>query len=411
MKTGTTILVLAVLGSTPVFAAEVVRIESIEILEPQPHASDPAVIWYDAMDEPSSQYFEQKGELSSRETLGGRGRSLEVFYPKGEKGGGSANRKLAFGDCPVGRGKALKRDRTFDDVYWRIYVKHQDGWTGEGPAKMSRAMILNAGDWSQAMISHVWGSGPHLTLDPVRAAEGTEATTTRYNDWDGLKWLGNAPASQFPIHATEEAGRWVCVEARARLNTPGKSDGYNALWIDGIRQCERKDLDFRSRYMKHGINAIFLESYWNQGSPVDQYRWYDDFVVSTKPIGPVVAPVCPTLIATLEDGTWEAEIAVRLESGREGPAGATVEIARAEDRGRGRTPVVGESIRGCVVWRSKPAGDRRLRVDAASGEFVGPRAGERRLEAGRVHFCRSRARGGSWSAWHQPFRTAAHPTP
>ena len=87
--------------------------------------------------------------------------------------------ELAIGKTPVAPGKAVKKGKTFENVFWRLYVKHQDGWQGGGPAKMSRAMIFNAGNWSQAMISHVWGSGSNLTLDPVRAASGTSATTSR----------------------------------------------------------------------------------------------------------------------------------------------------------------------------------------------------------------------------------------
>jgi hypothetical protein len=27
----------------------------------------------------------------------------------------------------------------------------------------------------------------------------------------------------------------------------------------------------------HGINAVFLEGYWNSGSPLEQTRWIDVF--------------------------------------------------------------------------------------------------------------------------------------
>ena len=38
-------------------------------------------------------------------------------------------------------------------------------------------------------------------------------------------------------------------------------------------------------YSAFGLNAILLESYWNTGSPADQERYFDDFVVSETPIG------------------------------------------------------------------------------------------------------------------------------
>ncbi len=380
-------------------SAETPRIDSVELLDPQPHKADDAVIWYDAFDEPSSQYFEQKGPLTDKQAFGGKGKSLEIFYPKGKGGGGSGNRKLAIGDTPVGGGKALKKGNKFQDVYWRMYVKHQKGWKGNGPAKMSRATIFNANNWSQAMISHVWGSGPKLSLDPVRAANGTSATTTKYNDWNGLKWLGNAPGSKFKLHATEEAGRWVCVEARAKLNTPGKKDGYNCLWLDGIKQTERKNLDFRSSYTKYGINAILIEAYWNKGSPVDQYRWYDDLVVSTKPIGPAYTGLNPVLIRTGSKGELEIEVAVRTKDG-------AVEVDKAVDCGNQWNPIIGEDVKAEVVWKSKAASGPKFKVDGASGAFTGSRAGKSSLEPGKQHFCRVRPKGGAWSTWHQSFQTA-----
>lgn len=74
----------------------------------------------------------------------------------------------------------------------------------------------------------------------------------------------NKPVSNYPIHANSESGYWVLVECRARLNTPGLSDGIQQLWIDGRLECERQNLNFRGNYTAHGINAVFIEAYWNQ---------------------------------------------------------------------------------------------------------------------------------------------------
>ena len=88
------------------------------------------------------------------------------------------------------------------------------------------------------MIAHVWSSGESLTLDPASGVRGNRIATTRYNDFANLRWLGNKPVSTFKLHSTEEAGRWVCVESRAKLNTPGKKDGLNQLLIDGRLEAD-----------------------------------------------------------------------------------------------------------------------------------------------------------------------------
>lgn len=384
---GFVVFVAAIAGPA---AAAGPRIDCVIPADRQPFADDPAVIWYDNFDGPDAvqkKYMEpEPGSADDRRTdkqaLGGAGKSMECFYAKGKQGAG--NRKIVFGDSPVGY--PLRPKESFDEVYWRVYVKHQPGWTGD-PAKLSRATSLVSPNWRQAFILHVWGDGPSLTLDPATGVRGGEVVTTRYNDFGKLKWLGNKPAGKFPIHSTDEAGRWVCVEAHLKLNTPGKKDGTAHLWVDGRPDGERTGMDFRGTYAAKGINAVFLEAYWNDGSPVDQSRWYDDFVVSTKPIGPVVTPARPTLIkAAVGDkaGTskaWEVEVAADAD---------------------------GKS----VLWRSKASAaeraDVRLTVSAETGTFAGPAADKAALPAGATCFCRCREQdaGGQWSEWspwHQPF--------
>ena len=356
------------------------RIESVVMLPKQPHEADPNVIWYDDFDGPAKAYTESTGGLDANCGFAGRGGSMPCLYEKGALGKG--NRKVFFGDSPTG--KVVRKGQVFEEVYWRVYVRHQPGWKGGSPAKLSRATSIVSPNWAQAMIAHVWGgAGDVLTLDPARGVRGDKVVTTRYNDFDNLHWLGNKPVAEFPISSTAESGWWVCVECRAKLNTPGRKDGLNQLWIDGRLEAERKDLDWRGSYKGHGINAVFLEAYWNGGSPVTQLRWYDNFVISAGPIGPVACPPNPTLIRTPyagpgKAGEWEAE-------------------AAADADGRN------------VVWRSKPQrGANRVTVDGKAGQFVGSQAGKARLSPGPTYYGRLRQRlpsgaWGEWSPWHQGF--------
>lgn len=365
------------------------RIESVVPSARQPFAADPAVIFYDnfdAGDEGMARYLEPKAgspdaRFSEAHALGGAGKSMECVYPAGKGQFGHGNRKVVFGDSPVG--KPHRRGERFEDVYWRVYVKHPAGWQGD-PAKMSRAIGFVSHKWDQAFILHVWGGGNGvLTLDPATGVRNGQIVTTRYNDFAKLKWLGNSPKGKFPVHATDQAGRWVCVEARMKLNTPGKKDGVATLWVDGRLDCERSNVDFRGTWADRGINAVFLEAYWNDGSPVDQSRWYDEFVVSTEPIGPVVAAANPTLIKTpaADAQAWAVEIASDADGKQ-------------------------------VVWSSKPAAvtmpSSKLTVDANTGAFAGALAGKTSLAPGATYFCRARQqdKAGAWSAWgewHQPF--------
>lgn len=359
------LLVCALLLMAPALQAqdkgEIPRVESVVPAVKQPHEGNPAVIWYDSFDGPESvqeQYLEYEagkpgGKRTDKQALGGAGQSMELFYAKGKQGVGG--RKLVFGDCPFGR--PVRKGEKFTEIYWRHYVKHQKGWTGPA-VKMSRATGFASSSWTQAFILHVWsGSGSTLTLDPARGVQGSQVVTKQYNDFPNLKWLGNSPSGKFPVHATEESGRWICIEAHLKLNTPGKADGSASLWVDGVLDAERTGMDFRGSYDEHTINAVLLESYWNSGSPVDQYRWYDDFVVSMKPIGPVTAAAKPTLILA-SDAACEVEVAADAKGDK-------------------------------VVWKSA-AVTGKVTVTAT-------------LQPGTMHFCRVRRPGGEWSPWHQPF--------
>jgi hypothetical protein len=57
------------------------------------------------------------------------------------------------------------------------------------------------------------------------------------------------------------------------------------FWIDGQLEARRENLDFVGIWTEYGINAVFFENYWNDGSVQDQSRDFDNIVVSTAPIG------------------------------------------------------------------------------------------------------------------------------
>ncbi len=377
--------VVGTMGAVADDTPETPRIDSVVMADPQPHESDEAVVWYDDFDEDQQQerYAEKSGETTGDVFFGGSGKSLPMRYPKGSRGIG--NRKVFFGDSPAYSSQAVRSDTKFADVYWRIYVKHQHGWMGGGPAKLSRATSLVPPGWRQAMIAHVWSSGEALTLDPASGVRSDRVVTTKYNDFDNLTWLGNKPTSKFQLHSTGESGRWVCVEARAKLNTPGERNGLNQLWIDGRLEAQRRELDWRGNYTAHTINAVFLEAYWNDGSPVDQSRWIDNFVISSERVGPIVCPVNPVLIKTPYRGpgtqaSWEVQLATRSD---------------------------GKS----VIWRSRALNEpSRVKVGTQTGQFVGQLSGSKQLRPYTVYYARVRQKSdtgewSAWSAWHQPFQT------
>jgi len=364
---------------------DIPHIDFVEMTDPQPQESDASCIWYDDFDELKT-YLESSGDLDKAEVFGTRGGSMKAGFKIGDVNG-EGNRKVAFGDFPGGSPVECE-GRHFEEVFWRIYVKHEYGWKG-APAKMSRATSIVSASWQQAMIAHVWsGENNSLTLDPASGVKGQTDSiqTTGYNDFEHLTWLGNKPNSSFQISSTGESGYWVMVEASARLNTPGKSDGSCRLWIDGRLEAERSNLNFRGSYTKYGINAVFLESYWNQGALKTEGRWYENFVVSTTPVGPVTVSPNPVLYRTPYHGpesldSWEVELAPDVEGND-------------------------------VVFKSGNAGTgKKITINTEAGIFSGSLRGCMQLSPGATYFCRIRQKSTNgkwspWSRWHQPFKIA-----
>ena len=198
---------------------------------------------------------------------------------------------LAFGKTPQAYFRPVDAGtQVYRDIYWRMYLRLQPGWTGGGANKLSRATVFaSTTTWAQAMFAHVWsGSSPdqnYLILDP---ASGTDLAgnlqTTDYNDFPNMRWLGGVRGNT-ALFAPANAGTWYCVEARARLNDAGQSNGVFQLWIDGALEAERTGLNWLGAFSAYGINAVYFENYWNAGAPQAEERYFDNVVVSTQRIG------------------------------------------------------------------------------------------------------------------------------
>lgn len=231
------------------------------------------------------EYVDNGGEFVPVNGAGVNGsRGMRAKWQQG--GVEAGNLKLGFGKQPDGyMDKGIHSTEQFRDIYYRMYLKMQVGWQGN-PYKLSRATVFSSSDWSQAMIAHIWeNNADGLAIDPASGTDASGNVVTRgYNDFDHLTWLGNKSGIT-PVFSMENAGKWFCIEAHVKLNDPGQKNGIHEFWIDGVLQARSDNLDFTKTYTDFGINAIFFENYWNNGSPKNQERYIDNIVVSTKRIG------------------------------------------------------------------------------------------------------------------------------
>lgn len=217
---------------------------------------------------------------------------MRALWQPGEIGAG--NLHFGFGRSPVSGSSRSRSTEDFTDVYWRMYLRTQSGWindnAGEKSGKVSRAFTFASSSWAQAMIAHVWtNNNPGTDIIAIEPVSGVDTSgnlvTTAYNDFANFRWLGIRNGVT-ELLSTANSNKWYCIEAHAKYNTPGVADGVFDMWINDNLENSRNDLDWVNTWSGYGINAIYLENYWNSpGSPVTQERYMDNFVVSTQRIG------------------------------------------------------------------------------------------------------------------------------
>jgi Polysaccharide lyase 14 len=269
---------------------------------PKGNSPSPNVIWCDSFEDEdlapngtvSGNYFEfdtDSGDHArvSSESFDGK-YSLRSRWQAGEVDAGHFMRN--FGRNPIGSQSHSQQD--FREIYWRFYFKLQDAFTGF-PDKYTRAISFAGPNWQQAMAAHLWAdenARDHLLLDPTTwINDQSQLTSTKWNDFANQIWLGAKRGA-----TTIQAGRWYCLEAHVKLNTPGQSDGVFEFWIDDKLDAAETNLNWVKSWTDYGINSVFFSDYWNAGSPKEQERYLDAVVISSQRVGCMntVRPLSPT---------------------------------------------------------------------------------------------------------------------
>lgn len=239
-------------------------------------------------------YFEYNsagGKFTLTEKAGrGNSRGMKVQFSKGDVDVGWLKKSIGrTPDAYIGK-NAVRPEEDFNEIYWRVDIKRQEGWKGGGADKLSRATVMANSNWAQGAIGHIWSNGNALMIDPASGitAEGV-LVSTKYNDFPNLRWNLGKKVGTTPLFNDENAGKWFCVEGHMRLNTPGESDGLFEFWIDDVLQARTTNMNWHGRWNAdpdhYKINAVFFENYWNNGSVQDQERYMDNIVISTQRIG------------------------------------------------------------------------------------------------------------------------------
>src|SRR2546423_11322767 len=111
------------------------------------------------------------------------------------------------------------------------------------------------------MFAHIWSgrAAPNYNYLYVDPATGTDTAghvlTTTYNDFAHMHFLG-AVHTATSLFDAAHLGPWYCVEAHARLNDAGLSNGVEEIWLNDVLEARHANMNWVGRYGAYGINAV-----------------------------------------------------------------------------------------------------------------------------------------------------------
>ncbi len=203
---------------------------------------------------------------------------------------------------------------TQNEVFLRWYVKYSTGFNyGGWDVKMPGLNgHLPGVKYTPSGAGYVpdgtWYASRLLSLGVDNQASGASAKQPLFYYYhpDQKGDYGDfGPQNRTPPAVTFADNRWYCLEVRIKPNTvvtnasgtySGLYDGEQTLWIDGIEKGHYSGIRWRTN-PKVQINDLFQSAWVGQPrATAEQYRWEDNYVVSSKRIGCLgsVAPSAPT---------------------------------------------------------------------------------------------------------------------
>jgi hypothetical protein len=198
-----------------------------------------------------------------------------------------------------------------DAVHVRFYVKfsadyqynHHFVWLMANQAKNKWSAFGKAGNkpdgtyYSAGMEPwFAWGKNPSPGEVNLYTYSLDMEPDKKMNKYWGNAYFPKGPGkgqAAGPDRVIPPLDQWQCWEFMIQANSaPDKSDGRQAMWVDGKVAGDFKGIHWRTD-MDLKVNTVWLEHYgYDDGDPTKQYWkdeqtvWFDDVVVATRYIGP-----------------------------------------------------------------------------------------------------------------------------
>lgn len=172
----------------------------------------------------------------------------------------------------------------YDEVYVRFSVMFEEGFANPGMHFLMLAgnrIDDKSSATGKAGVKPTGGDFFYAGLDPEFVPREQALRPFHfYTYWPEMECChGNRFYQSEPRSALAD-GRWHDVVVHVRLNTPGQDDGSQALWIDGEKKIEVRQLRWRAT-TELRLNQLRFDNWMDGGAPKTQRIWLDDLTVWT----------------------------------------------------------------------------------------------------------------------------------
>lgn len=191
-----------------------------------------------------------------------------------------------------GAGEYVPETPIDDVVYFRVYLRMQDGFS-TGTSEQVKLMAIRgavdiessyggAGDPPESDLD---GFSADLCIDGARSLHFYYYHFDQAGDWGDITYC----KTSFFRGATISPGKWYCLEFMLRANVPRQKNGQLSAWLDGKLIGHVEKIRFRNsekvKIQRLAVYSYFGGSDYEDASPKDQRTYVDNIVISRSPIG------------------------------------------------------------------------------------------------------------------------------
>ncbi len=200
-----------------------------------------------------------------------------------------------------------KYGKEFDEVYYRYYLKFgptfRDAPRCDGGKLPGFVSEISGGLVADVTGKNGWSlrGGYDINCDRQNPTYPRVALTTYAYDMSkpdgqyGQSWAWTGRGELGLV----ELDRWVCVEQRLKVNTPGQKDGIMQVWLDGVLAHERYDVQLRGfppyePKLAKTLGISEAANHTHHGGKMPAGKWMDlymdQLVVATERVGCMTEP-------------------------------------------------------------------------------------------------------------------------